>query len=69
MIAVNDAFLEPTIEAITTGGRTGPGGQIGDGKILVLPLKTVSASEPANAAARRFKQWIIPRQTGSRSAA
>ena len=39
MIAVNDAFLEPTIDAIMNGGRTGPSGQIGDGKILVLPLE------------------------------
>ncbi|MBU4272855.1 MAG: P-II family nitrogen regulator [Planctomycetes bacterium] len=38
-IAVNDAFLEPTIEAIVKGGRTGPSGEIGDGKIFVLPLE------------------------------
>jgi nitrogen regulatory protein P-II 1 len=35
-IAVNDAFLAPTIEAITAGARTG---QIGDGKIFILDLK------------------------------
>jgi len=34
-IAVNDAFVEPTIKAITDGARTG---QIGDGKIFVLDL-------------------------------
>lgn len=34
-IAVNDAFLQPTIEAITGGAKTG---QIGDGKIFVLDL-------------------------------
>ena len=39
MIAVNEAFLEPTIEAITTAGRTGADGEIGDGKIFVLPLE------------------------------
>jgi len=39
MIAVNEAFVEPTIEAITNAGRTGPEGQIGDGKIFVLPLE------------------------------
>jgi len=39
MIAVNDAFLEPTIEAVTTAGRTGPQGELGDGKIFVLPLE------------------------------
>jgi nitrogen regulatory protein P-II 1 len=35
-IAVNDAFVMPTIEAITKGGRTG---QIGDGKVFVLDLQ------------------------------
>ncbi|MCE5266817.1 MAG: P-II family nitrogen regulator [Planctomycetaceae bacterium] len=39
MIGVNDAFVEPTIQAIIKGGRTGPGGEIGDGKIFVLPLE------------------------------
>ncbi len=37
-IAVNEAFVEPTINAIIKGGRTGDNGQIGDGKIFVLPL-------------------------------
>jgi len=34
-IAVNADFVEPTIEAIITGARTG---NIGDGKIFVLDL-------------------------------
>lgn len=34
-IAVNDEFLEQTIEAIIAGARTG---EIGDGKIFVLEL-------------------------------
>ena len=38
MIAVNDSFVEPTINAIIKGGRTGTSGEIGDGKIFVLPL-------------------------------
>jgi nitrogen regulatory protein P-II 1 len=37
-IAVNDEFVEPTIDAILKGGRTGDAGQIGDGKIFVLPM-------------------------------
>ena len=37
-IAVNDAFVEATVEAIVHAARTEPGGQIGDGKIFVLPL-------------------------------
>jgi len=39
MIAVNEEFLEPTIDAIVQGGRTGEKGQIGDGKIFVLPME------------------------------
>jgi nitrogen regulatory protein P-II 1 len=39
MIAVNDNFVEPTINAIIKGGRTGQTGEIGDGKIFVLPLE------------------------------
>ncbi len=38
-IAVNDEFVEPTIEAIIRGGRTGEEGKIGDGKVFVLPLE------------------------------
>lgn len=37
-IAVNDDFVEPTINAIIRGGRSGEKGQIGDGKIFVLPM-------------------------------
>jgi len=39
MIAVNEEFLEPTIEAILKGGRTGPAGEVGDGKVFVLPME------------------------------
>ena len=38
-IAVNEEFVEPTIEAITRGGRVSEEGEIGDGKIFVLPLE------------------------------
>jgi nitrogen regulatory protein P-II 1 len=37
-IAVNDAFVEATIEAIVHSARTPETGQVGDGKIFVLPL-------------------------------
>ena len=40
-IAVNDAFVEPTIQAITEGGRTGNTGAIGDGKIFVSSLEQI----------------------------
>ncbi len=35
-IAVNDNFVKPTIDAIVVGARTG---EIGDGKIFVVPLE------------------------------
>jgi nitrogen regulatory protein P-II 1 len=35
-IAVNDNFVEPTIEAIRKGAKTG---EVGDGKIFVLDLE------------------------------
>ena len=37
-IAVNDQYVEPTINAILAGART-DGGTVGDGKVLVLPLE------------------------------
>ena len=37
-IAVNEAFVEPTIEAIQRGARTG---ELGDGKIFVYDLAEV----------------------------
>ena len=52
-IAVNEPFVEATVEAIVHAARTGDTGTIGDGKIFVLSLKTASASAPANAAAKR----------------
>src|SRR5215210_7726511 len=38
-IAVNDAFVEATVEAIVHSARSGDTGQIGDGKIFVLALE------------------------------
>lgn len=38
-IVVNDDFLERTIETIESVARTGPDGNIGDGKIFVLPVE------------------------------
>jgi nitrogen regulatory protein P-II 1 len=37
-IAVSDEFVEPTIDALCDGGRTG---EVGDGKIFVVPLEQV----------------------------
>ncbi len=35
-IAVSDEFVDPTIQALCEGGRTG---EVGDGKIFVVPLE------------------------------
>ena len=40
-IAVNEDFVEPTVEAIIRGARTGDEGTIGDGKIFIMPLDDV----------------------------
>jgi nitrogen regulatory protein P-II 1 len=37
-IAVSEPFVDPTIQALCEGGRTG---EVGDGKIFVLPLERV----------------------------
>jgi nitrogen regulatory protein P-II 2 len=37
-IAVNEEFVKPTIDAIVEGGRSGAKGEIGDGKIFVVPM-------------------------------
>jgi nitrogen regulatory protein P-II 1 len=37
-IAVNDDFVEPTVNAILAAAKTGDKGQIGDGKVFVLPM-------------------------------
>lgn len=38
-IAVNEAFVEATVEALVHAGRTGDTGNVGDGKIFVLALE------------------------------
>ena len=37
-IAVSDEFVEPTVSALCNGARTG---EVGDGKIFVVPLEQV----------------------------
>ena len=49
-IAVSDEFVDPAIEALCAGARTG---EVGDGKIFVLDLEQVvriRSGETANAA-------------------
>ncbi|MCH2374591.1 MAG: P-II family nitrogen regulator [Planctomycetes bacterium] len=38
-VAVNDEFVDSTVDAITKAARTGTEGKIGDGKIFILPLE------------------------------
>src|SRR3954452_11060024 len=42
-IAVNENFVQPTVNAIVKGARSGPEGkgQVGDGKVFVIPLERV----------------------------
>jgi nitrogen regulatory protein P-II 1 len=37
-IGVSDEFVQPTIDALCEGGRTG---EVGDGKIFVIPVERV----------------------------
>ncbi|TWU10235.1 P-II family nitrogen regulator [Allorhodopirellula heiligendammensis] len=37
-IGVNEEFVQPTIDAILAGGRSSEQGELGDGKIFVLPI-------------------------------
>jgi len=46
-ILVNDDFLDRTVDAIMNVARTGREGEIGDGKIFVVPaLETISIAGP-----------------------
>jgi nitrogen regulatory protein P-II 1 len=49
-VAVTDPFVEPTVTALSEGARTG---EVGDGKIFVLPLERairIRTGESDNAA-------------------
>jgi nitrogen regulatory protein P-II 1 len=49
-VAVSDEFVQPTVEALCEGARTG---EVGDGKIFVLPLEQavrIRTGESAEAA-------------------
>ena len=38
-IAVNDEFVDITVNAIVEAARSGPEGELGDGKIFITPLE------------------------------
>ncbi len=49
-VAVSDSFVQTTVDALCEGGRTG---EVGDGKIFVLPLEQavrIRTGEPDEAA-------------------
>jgi nitrogen regulatory protein P-II 1 len=49
-VAVSDEFVQPTVDALCDGGRTG---EVGDGKIFVVPLEQavrIRTGESAEAA-------------------
>lgn len=45
-IVVNDDFLERTLETLSTFARSGVEGNIGDGKIFVLPVEEAIEISP-----------------------
>ena len=45
-IVVNDDFLERTLDTLSSSARTGVEGQIGDGKIFVLPIEEAIEISP-----------------------
>ena len=47
-IAVSDEFVEPTVGALCEGARTG---EVGDGKIFVVPLEQATPCRTAQRAA------------------
>src|ERR1700676_744021 len=51
-IAVNEAFVEAAVEAIVHAARTPETGQIGAGKIFVMPLDACIRSRPGERAGR-----------------
>ena len=50
-IGVNEAYVEPAIEAIVRGARTG---QVGDGKIFISPLEDCVRIRTGSGARARF---------------
>ncbi len=45
-IAVNDDFVQQTVDCLEQIGRTGAAGNIGDGKIFVMPIEeTIQISD------------------------
>ena len=45
-IAVNEDFLERTVETIETVAKSGPHGNDGDGKIFIMPIVEAIAYSP-----------------------
>ena len=56
MIAVNEEFLEPTIDAISRAAAPDRPARSATAKSSSFPWKTASASAPANEAEKQFRQ-------------
>ena len=57
-IAVSDAFVQPTIDALCEGGRTG---EVGDGKIFVVPLERAVRIRTVRPTTARSRRWARDR--------
>ncbi len=55
-IAVNEDFVDPTVNAILDAARSGPDGKIGDGKIFILPLDDCIRIRTGDAVQRPFDE-------------
>src|SRR6204780_1773332 len=59
-IAVNEDFVEPTVNAIMEAARTGPEGRIGDGKIFILPLDACDPIQTGKPGPEPFSPLFSP---------
>jgi nitrogen regulatory protein P-II 1 len=55
-IAVNDAFVKITVDAIIKAARSDGEGKVGDGKIFIQPLENASASARVRPAERPYSR-------------
>lgn len=63
-IAVNDKFVDLTVDTLLKGARHGNNGKPGDGKIFIAPSKNASASAPGNGAPRPSNPSLGIRRKG-----
>ena len=54
-VAVSDSFVQPTVDALCAGAQTG---QVGDGKIFVVPLERVVRIRTGEVGDRAVTPWM-----------